>query len=223
MKINLRRITTVAAFLTICCSASASVALAQQPQQQQTVPVRESIAAIKYSGDMASLLETMSEHFGVTIGLEVDPGQPKSWVKVELRQATLPDVLNAVVQSEPRYQWRERDGFIDVFPVAGSSPLLDTKINSFSAQDVDQTEAINRLLSLPEILVGMSEMNLSRGDFNRVALRRERKRFSINLEGMTMRRALHEIAREGGGRFWISRRYGNRNDGGFFSISESVR
>lgn len=219
MTTNLRRMATVAAVLTICC-ASASVALAQQ---QQSMPVTNSVAVIKYNGDMAALLDKMAETFGVTIGLEVDPRQPSSRVKFELREATIRDVLNAVVQSEPGYQWRESDGFIDVFPAKGRSPLLDTKINSFRVSDVDQAEAINQLMSLPEVLVGLSAMNLTRGDLNRVSVTRKGERFSMSLEGVTMRRALHEIASEGGGRFWVSRRYGNKDNGEFFLISDRVR
>lgn len=218
MTLNLRRIATVAAFLATSC-ASASVAMAQQ---QQPAPVNK-VAAIKYNGDMAALLEKMAETYGVTIGLEVDPQKPASVVRLELRDATLSDVLNAVVQSEPEYQWRESDGFIDVFPVKGSSPLLETKISSFRVQDVDQAEAINQLMGSSEVLVGMSEMNLSRQDFSRASLRQKGEKLSLSLEGVTLRRALHEIAREGGGRFWVSRRSGNKADGQFFSVSDRVR
>jgi hemoglobin-like flavoprotein len=221
--INLRRITIVAACLATCC-ASASFAVAQQQQQQQQpAPVVNILAAIKYNGDMAALLDRMAEAYGTTIGLEVDPEQPKSIVKLELREATLQDVLNAIVQSEPRYQWRENDGFIDVFPVKGSSPLLETKISSFRVNDVDQTEAINQLMNSSEVLVGMNEMNLSRRDFSRASVRGKGEKFSMSLEGVTLRRALHKIAKESGGRFWISRRYGNKAEGQFFSVSDSVR
>jgi hypothetical protein len=194
-----------------------------QQQQQQSVPIVKTVAAIKYQGDMAALLEKIAEIYGETIGLDVDPRHPQSLVNIDLREAGLRDVLNAIVQSEPKYQWRESDGFIEVFPKQGSSPLLDTKINSFIVRDVDQTEAISRLMSLSEVLVHMSEMNLSRRDFSPASLRPKGEKFSLSLEGVTMRRALHEIAGAGGGRFWIARRSGNKADGGFFSISDRVR
>lgn len=184
---------------------------------QQTSPSRTQLpAVINYDGDMASILTHLPEIYGVTIGLEVDPKQPQSQVEFYLLNPTLPDVLNAIVKSAPRYQWRESDGFIEVFPVAGSNPLLDTMISSFRTSDVDEAGAINQLLNLPELQANMRAMSLNRRAPGGTSREKKGEKFSVNLEGVTLRQALHKIAKDGGGRFWIFRNY---SDG--FSISNS--
>jgi hypothetical protein len=187
-------------------------------QQSYQVPISKSVAVIKYQGDMASLLAHLPETFGVTLGLEVDPQKPYSLVRVDLREATIHDVLNAIVQSEPRYRWQEVDGFIEVLPVAQGRTFLDTTISNFRVNDVDPAEAINQLMNLPEVQAGMKAMNLDRRELNSASPEKKGEKVSISLEDVTIRRALHRIMTESGGRFWVFRR-----QGGFFSISNSVR
>jgi len=201
---------TAAAVLIVICGAAASRAIGQQPTISKIQPLR----IVKFDGDMAYLLAHLAGSWGVTIGLETDPKQPKSQVSLDVRDATLTDVLNAVVKSAPRYQWRERDGCIEVLPVGASSPILDTMIHNFRATDVDQTEAVNRLMSLPELRgIGMGRKAGS------VSSQTKIEKFSIKLDGVTMRQALCGIANESGGRFWIFRTL----DEGLFSISNSPR
>lgn len=217
MNSKFKRAVVLAAFLTIC-GASASPTLGQQ-----TVRLEKSIAVIKYGGDMASLLEKLAESFGTTIGLEADPQHPKSYVQIDLRDATLRDALDAIVKSEPRYQWRESDGFIEVSPLKGSSPLLNTMISKFQVSDVERVEAVRQLMHLPEVQANMREMNLNLSEFNRVSAGREGERLSMSLENVTLRQALHKIVTESGGRFWFSQRSVNRDGGELISISCQAR
>lgn len=214
MTINLRRILAgVVCFMVL--GASVSRVMAQQPSAARA----QTPAVIKYDGDMASLLATLTEIYGVTIGLEVDPKQPKSRVSLFLREPTLADVLNAVVKSAPGYKWRESGGCLEVLPVEGSTPLLDTTINNFWVSGVDQAEATNQLMNLPEVQDSMRALNLNRQNLAGASAGTKNERFSMNLEGVTVRQALSKIASESGGRFWIFRASGD----GLFSLGNSVR
>jgi len=207
-----KKLTAGVVLLTIC-SVSISPTIAQQTSASRIQPP----AVIKYDGDMAAILAQLPAIYDVTIGLEVDSLQPQSQVGFYLLNPTLPDVLNAIVKSAPRYQWRERDGFIEVFPVAGSNPLLDTMVSSFRTSDVDEAEAINQLLNLPEMKANMRAMSLHRRALGGTSTEKKDERFSVNLEGVTLRQALHQIAKDSGGRFWIFRNYSD----GLFWISNS--
>jgi hypothetical protein len=220
MRISLKRINSLAAALTICC-ASATVLMGQQTTMPAPAP--RTLGAIKYEGDLAALLANLAQTFKVPIGLEVDPRQPKPRVKFELREATLADVLNAIVKAEPGYQWRERDGAVEVLPVEGGSPLLETMINNFQVGEADEMEAINQLINSPEVQASLRALNLSRSDFVRPSARRNGRKFSISLEGVTMRQALHRIVTEGGGLCWVSRTSVDRAGGGLFSINNQLR
>ena len=155
----------------------------------------------------------------MTIGLEIDPRKPTSQVSFYLLDPTLPDVLNAMVKSAPNYQWRESNGCFEMLPVKLSRPLLDTVIKNYRVAEVDQTEALNRLLILPEVQANLSVMGFRGRDFSSVSTETTSKRFSVNLEGVTMRQALSRIADESGVRFWTFRAL----DDGSFSISNSPR
>ena len=214
MSIDRKRIMAVVFALTIF------VTFASRVRGQQTSALRtQTPAVIKYDGDMAFMLAHLTEIFGVTIGFEIDPQQPKPQVRFYLRDPTLPDVLNAIVRSAPRYQWRESDGFIEVLPLEGSSPLLDTIISNFRLNNVDETEAINHLLKLPEVQAGLRAMSLHPGDPGNAPAEKKGEKFSLSLENVTMRQALDRVAKENGARFWIFRRNGN----GSFWISNSPR
>jgi hypothetical protein len=215
MTSNPTRIAALIIFLTIYGAAPVGRVMSQQTSASKDQPLR----VVQYDGDMAHLLANLTDTFGVTIGFEVDPKQPQPRVSFYVRDATLSDVLNAIVKSAPAYDWRERDGSIEVLPVRASSPLLDTRIDNFQVSEVDQIEAVNRLLKLPEVQANLRAMGLNQKETGSVSTETKVEKFSINLDGVTMRQALSRIANESGGRFWIFRPLG----GGFFSISNSPR
>lgn len=211
MPLSLKRIAVLAVFLTICGTAG-SRTMGQKTSASKTPPLK----AITYSGDMASLLMQLADSFEVTIGLEVDPQQPRSRVELDLHDADLPDVLNAIVQSAPRYTWREREGFIEMLPLEGRSTLLDTTISKFRARDVDQAAALDQLLNVPELQAVITALKFNRRDVHVTPTKGSIKKFSMSQEGATMRETLGRIGKESGRRFWIFHSYG---DG--FLISDS--
>ena len=187
--------------------ACASVATAQQGASKPP-PLR----VIHFHGSMAGLLARLAGDYGVTIGLEADPTKPQSEVIIDVRDATLTDILNAIVQSEPRYQWRESGGDIEVFPVSGGNPLLDMPLSTFQVKDVRRAEAIDQLMGLPEVQAVAMSMNLKLRPDGPLPTGAKDEKFSLSLSGVTLRQALNRIAKESGARFWLFR---NHNDGSF--------
>ena len=98
---------------------------------------------------MATILANIAVDYDVTISLETDPEKVDSQINLDLRDVHFTQILDGIVKAEPRYQWRERDECIEVFPVAGGSSLLDTPIQTFRVKDVNRDLALNRLLGLP--------------------------------------------------------------------------
>ena len=196
-----------AAVVLVICGVSMSGVMAQQ----QTLP---KIRVIDYQGDFTMLLAALPNAYGVTIGLELD-AQPHHMVRVSLLDPTLPDVMNAVVQSSGKYQWREAGGFVDVWPLSGSNPFLETRISNFNVKDLSPSQAFDQLFNLPEVQANMKAMNLKRQapdvSFKKVS----DSKFSVNMEGMSLRQALNRIAQELDIKIWVFRYHQN----GFFSIS----
>jgi hypothetical protein len=189
------------------CAVSMSGVMAQQPAYP---PVR----IIKFEGDMPMILAALPNTYGVTVGLELDT-QRYHRVGVSLMDPTVSDVMNAIVQSSKKYQWRQTGAIVDVWPSAGGNPVLDTRISSFNVKDLSPSEAFDQLLSLPEVHATMTGMNLKRRALEVSPKNLSSSRFSVNLEGVTLREALNRIAQESHIDIWIFRNYPN----GFFSIS----
>ncbi|HKO96585.1 MAG TPA: DotD/TraH family lipoprotein [Pyrinomonadaceae bacterium] len=191
--------------------------------QQVSTPTspRQLLRVVNYNGDLAALLQTLAEQYGVTIGLEADPRQPQPQVNFEVRDATFHDVLDAIVRAKPMYQWREVDGAVDFYPVAGGSPVLDAVIGSFRVSDAKWAAASDALMKLPEVESGMSGMGLRRQDAERGTASRGGDVFSMHLEGVTVRRALHEMTAKSGSRFWVFRQF--RGGEKFYSLGNSAR
>ena len=203
------KLIAVAVVLVIC---GASGVMAQQPATVRTVRV------IKYQGDLAMLLAALPSTYGVTVGVELDT-PPFQQVNVSLLDATLPDVMNAIVQSSKKYQWREADGFVDFWPLAGSNPLLETRISNFSVKDLSPSQAFDQLFNLPEVQANMKAMNLKQRAPDVYTGKMSNSSFSVNVDGVSLRQALNKIAQESGIGIWIFRNYAN----GFFSISTIER
>ena len=193
------------------CGVSISGVVAQQ----STPPT---LRVIDYSGDFTMLMAALPNPYGVTIGLELDT-QRYHHVRVSLENATVTDVMNAIVQSSKKFEWRQTGGFIDVWPSAGSNPLLETRIGSFNVKDLSPSEAFDQLLNLPEVQANMTALNLKRQAPDASARKLSSSRFSVNLEGVTLREALNKIAQVSGMQIWIFRNYPN----GVFSISSLDR
>jgi hypothetical protein len=199
---------------------AAGLAAAEVAGQKAPAPKTQPLARIVYEGEMASLLAKLAQEFGVNVGLEVYPPQPRAIVKLDLNDPTLHDVLEAVVKSAPAYQWRETEGAVEVSPVQGGGTLLESQVGVFRVSDVGQAEAVDLLMNLPEVRANMGAMNLQYRAADRSRARGGGEKFSLHLEGVSLRQALHRIA-ERGGRFWAFRRHGRGPDGEFITVYTS--
>ena len=189
------------------CGVSMSGVMAQQPAPP-------TVRVIRYEGDISMILAALPNAYGVTVGLELDT-QRYHHVGLSLLDATVTDVMNAIVQSSKKYQWRQTGGFVDVWPSAGSNPLLETRISSLNVKDLTPSEAFDQLLNLPEVQATMTGMNLKRRALDVSPKNLSSSRLTVNLRAVTLREALNKIAQESHIDIWIFRNYPN----GFFSIS----
>ena len=193
------------------CGVSMSGVMAQQP----TPPT---MRVIQFEGDIAMILAALPSAYGVSVGLELDT-QRYHHVRLSLLDATVTDVMNAIVQSSKKYQWRQIGGFVDVWPSAGGSPLLETRISSFNVKDLSPSEAFDQLFNLPEVQANMTALNLKRRAPDVSPGKLSSSRFSVNLEGVSLREVLNKIGQESRIGIWIFRNYPN----GFFSITSVER
>lgn len=197
------------------CVVPMSGVMAQQP-------VPQTVRVLRFNGEMTSMLAALPNTFGVTVGVELDT-QRYHRVALSLEDATVTDIMNALVESSKKYQWRQTGGFVDIWPVRGGNALLETKISSFNVKDLSPSEAFDQLFNLPEVQASMTDLNLKRrapaGPPGVAPEKLSSSRFSLTLEGVSLREALNRIAQESRLQIWLFRNYPN----GFFSISSVER
>lgn len=194
---------------TLFTILSALTVIAQQgnPPAQQPVP---KIRVINYGGDLRAFLGHLPRSFDVTIGFEVDPAQPNSYVKLEVYDPTIDDVCAALVKSRPNYTWRRDDRFVDVSPSEGATPFLDTIVSSFEGKEVSQSEALRELFNKAEVQAAMGRFGLTL--VPAISKSNEMRNITaINGSGLSVRQILHQIATVSGARIWVFRRSGPRN------------
>ena len=218
----LRRGVVMAALL---CGAWVVCAAGARGQQAPAAAQRGHVlAGIVYEGNMDALLQRLAPEFGVTIGFDAGAGRTRPQVKISLRDANLRDVMDAIVQSQPAYRWRQEGGFVDVYPAEGGSPLLDTAVGGFRLSASRWAEAADALLSLPEVQSRAAALGLSRREAApgpAVPALRPGEIFSLQLENVPVRTALHEMAMRSGTHFWVFRQHGA--GGRSFSLGNTYR
>jgi hypothetical protein len=157
--------------------------------------------------NMAAVLHSFAADYDVTIGLETDLEKPQSQITLNLHEVNFRQILDGIVQAEPRYRWRESNGSIDVVPINGGTGLLDFRIETFQLKDVNRVLAANRLFSLPEIRTVLLAKGLRPGPLNPPSDRIKDEKLSFDLRGVTLRQALNQIAHDSGANFWVFRTY----------------
>jgi len=175
---------------------------------QQRIDGAQNLRVVSYGGDLQNFLAQLPGFYDVTIGLEVEPSQPRSHVSFEVLDATFDDVMNAIVKAKPTYGWRKTGNIIEVYPSGGTHPLLDLTVSSFHVKDVVAIEALNQLLGLNEVQGAMTANQLQPQAAISNPPMNPGSRFTIDLEGAKVRDILGRIAAESGIKFWSFQRTG---------------
>ena len=185
---------------------------------QAQAPTRDQFRTVHFENvDLVPIVGVLAEDAQVPIGFEVDPQKPRSPITIHLTNVRTREILDGLVRVEPAYQWRDGGDFIEVFPVRGRSVFLDTPVSAFDLKDVGPNQAINQLLSRPEVEAIMNSMGLKRQSAP-VAVRDEKSKFSLHLEAASLRQALNQIVKASGIYFWVFRTYAD----GSFALSFKV-
>src|SRR5262249_20639111 len=203
LEFNPTRITAVVMILLACTTII---------QAQKEPPALDPLRMVDFHNvDWVPIVRALAEDEQVPIGFEADPKKPRSPITIHLTNVRTREILDGLVRVEPAYQWRDGGDFIEVFPVRGRSVFLDAPVSAFDLKDVGRNQAIDQLLSRPEVEAIMNSMNLRRQPAPG-GVRDEASRFSLHLEATSLRQALNQIAKASGTNFWVFRTY---TDGSF--------
>lgn len=125
----------------------------------------------------------------------------QSWKPLD---SPLRQVLDTLVATDPRYRWQMQDGVVNLLPVKGEPPLLQTHLHEYEVEDLSSAlEALDRLLALPEVRKRMVDLRLKQGLTLVKSLSSPNPaKFSVKQSGGTLRQALNAIALAQGRAIW---------------------
>jgi hypothetical protein len=124
------------------------------------------------------------------------------------RDSSLRGVLDSIVSTDPRYTWEVKDDVINVLPSNGLPPFFAIRISRFEISQVESpNEALARFLAIPEVQkahlkLGPRAVQGGTYVFCPGCPPKETKKFSVSLQGVTLREALNAIARAHGSAVW---------------------
>lgn len=195
---SITRRASVAILLMVVCSDLRLTA-------QQPAASLEKLRIVRYSGDMAAFLSQITRNMGLTLGFEVDPKQPPTQLMLSVDDGTIADIMDAVVKAKPGYEWHRTGAGIDVYQVGHPNQLMDITVNNFQVSEVESAEAIAQLMNVPEVKGALLSLNMEYRQSRRKSPETPVK-FSLNLHDVTVRQALHSIAKSSESEFWIMRK-----------------
>lgn len=219
MNLNLKKRATLIIMLVLLCAFVIAQRATRIGSQQSTnrIQKQEVISVELIDLPLSSALERFAQAYNVPIGFEAIPlmndAQVSNKIRIQIDKGTVGDVLNAIVQADPRYEWEETDDFINIFPKVGRNPALDIVIRDFRVDEINKMDAGRALTYIPEVKAKLGEMGLTRNDIISTPTNEpyySLPKFSLSLHGVTVRTILNEITKKGGGIYWAFYQYNNR-------------
>jgi len=175
---------------------------------QRIVP--QSLRVVDYSGDMLAFIRQLPLTFNTSFSFEIDPFEPRSNLTFHVTDATLDDVMNAIVRAKPNYTWRRNGNTIEIYPLGRANSLLETRIDAVRISNTKLKEALQRLFYSNEVNTAIANFGLRHGPIRGVE--DQDKRISVSAADITLRQGLNQIAETSGVRFWAFELIGPNHD-----------
>jgi hypothetical protein len=167
----------------------------------------------------AAALSQIAYDYNVPIGVEAASKGKWRAVRIDLREATLREVLDAVAAQDPRYEWREEGGVVNFTPTADrdelSADVLGTTVSHLSIEQGTSRASIkDKILELPAVKAKLEKAGVSAGftgllgrDYDKIG-----PGFTLQVSNVTVREVLNQIISTSEAKCWIVNRYGDKHE-----------
>ena len=164
-------------------------------------------------GTLIYVLDTLAYNYGVPIGLEkssTHKDEPN--LDINIKDGSLKDVLDSIVQQYPVYRWEMKDGVINFTPVRDRyefiAKLLDEPVSHYEPTKVDgKLEISNSILQLNEVINLMSAYGVKQLEgyekylYNNEVY--EDNKVDLSVSNTNVRGVLNKIARDSKHKIWV--------------------
>lgn len=164
------------------------------------------------------LLSKIAYQYRVPISLEVasnDDLLKSKYLKVNVKNGTIGDVLNRVVKQTPLYTWEISDGVIRVFPKSESidpvlQTLLEVRISHFVAGPMSKQTFRVELSDRKELktLLDSYGVRFYNEVFSTFQINSLGENFTLDLENVPVRSILNYVIKNSATKYWFIKRSG---------------
>jgi hypothetical protein len=191
------------------------VGLAQSQQQKQSL-LGQRVSSIDLStANVDETLISLAGKYNVPVGNEVSSrrssGSVDAGFQLELKNATVEEILSLLLKNHPDYHWQLADGVINISSDSAPEPLLDTVIGQFEVKQQTIAEIKKDLAERPEVESVLSETNTEFQELtilpggNAEAL----GKYTFTLQNASVRQILNRLVLQTEGHYWTLVRLGN--------------
>lgn len=167
------------------------------------------------SKNISEVLTSLAEKYNVPIANEISKrtasecATPAS--RLELKNATVEEVLNTIFEKRPDYHWQIADGVISISSISEPEPVFDTVIAEFSVKDRTVSEIKKALAERPEVQFVLSQTNT---EFQELTIlpggnAEAPGKYTFTLHNATVRQILNRLILQTEGHYWTLVRLGN--------------
>jgi hypothetical protein len=167
------------------------------------------------------LLSRLSKEYDLPIGFEVALDDDLSITKslmIGMKDGTVKELLDSIVNQNPTYKWEMRDDVINVFPQDRSrdillKDILETRLEKISLdkqttrfmlrQILCENAAVMKILNMNDVKPA-NETFTSR-DFGKVG-----RDFSFSASDVSIATVLNRVIRNSSTKYWIIMRFGDK-------------
>lgn len=194
-------------------------------QEKENDFLEKSVKDVKYQQtDIHLALSDLADKYKIAIGLErvvrgSEANEVSKEIEVSIENGTVRNVLDAIMESDGRYQWQINDGVVNVYPKLYQESILDVTVESFS-YDSKKTMSFGESISkTPEVKaktrsMGIRFFEMSFGGLvgkGGVLCCKDSSVFSFEIQNATVRKILNEAIRKKGSHYWVVSRLGKNN------------
>lgn len=196
--------------VTVALMSFAPQITAQSNATLTSTPIREFKVV---ASPIYVVLARLAREYEVPIGFEESSKEHTIRMDLTLTNVTVRDVLDAVVQRDPRYEWLVIDDVINVRPKNRHDNVLNVRLDRLDLDLGDRAAAYEQIISQPRMKLkmkklGVSPLRMEFGSFAEIQTQAN----PIEINNVTLRRALNEIVKCTQAHFWIVARYGKNSE-----------
>lgn len=180
-------------------------------------PLAQQVINYQDSGhDFATTVTRLADKYGLRIGIDTEIPPQNHLISVEVPKGTVADVLDRILEQEPRYKWAVVGSVVNIEPRQNGNSILDVRVRAFRVSHTDALGLREAIVSCPEVKKWLSDNHLVEQTPTAIIMAvgkgHSLPKLSLSLRGASLRVILNSIVRSEGFRSWGVGRWGENSE-----------